>query len=519
MNDDPDSTLEEFRRLLGELPPGPGGSVELVLSLLRPDAAELLRLAAIPHLVDRTVAAILMPDLSGERLDEAVAELLELSFVRADGAGGSLHDEARRYLLGQWIAARDADPGRWRRFREANARLADYYAGLRERGADAAAERSEVYHRIAAGEPGAIGMFRERFAAARVAFRLEGCEALVTILADLEPLLGESERGWLRYARARLLADQRQFDQARSMLEPLRHEPAVASDVDLTVLSLLCLHDVQRGQRDFPGALATLGSLLDYLGDKPGARGQQLEVTQTMAALLLKMRDTRRAEELLEGLLAAPETRSDPALLARTWNTMGLVHRRLNRPRRALAAFASALDVLEAAGERFRPMQVHNNIGALHAERADWDAARESLERALSIAQEAGDHNGEATALGNLARVYVGLSRPGEADAAALRAIELFRGIHNWYAAANLSLGLAKRQRREGPAAAARASFLTASDLYRLAGDEKAAARWGAAAEAGAGRSWALWQWLLLGVGMTIGAIALVAAVVTVMEG
>ena len=174
MNDDPDSTLEEFRRLLGELPPGPGGSVELVLSLLRPDAAELLRLAAIPHLVDRTVAAILMPDLSGERLDEAVAELLELSFVRADGAGGSLHDEARRYLLGQWIAARDADPGRWRRFREANARLADYYAGLRERGADAAAERSEVYHRIAAGEPGAIGMFRERFAAARVGVPARG---------------------------------------------------------------------------------------------------------------------------------------------------------------------------------------------------------------------------------------------------------------------------------------------------------------------------------------------------------
>ena len=145
-------------------------------------------------------------------------------------------------------------------------------------------------------------------------------------------------------------------------------------------------------------------------------------------------------------------------------------------------------------------------------------AARESLERALSIAQEAGDHNGEATALGNLARVYVGLSRPDEADAAALRAIELFRGIHNWYAAANLSLGLAKRQRREGPAPRARASFLTASDLYRLAGDEKAAARWGAAAEAGAGRSWALWQWLLLGVGMAIGAIALVAVVVTVME-
>jgi len=518
MNDDPDSTLEEFRRLLGELPQGPGGSIELVLSLLQPDAAELLRLAAIPHLVDRTVAAILMPELTGEQLDRAVAELLELSFVRTDGTSGSLHDEARRYLLGQWIASRDTDPQRWQRFREANARLAVHYASPQDRGADAAARRSEVYHRIAAGEPRAVGLFRERFVAARLAFRLEACEALVAMVADLEPLLGEGDRGWLRYARARLLADRRHYDQARSMLEPLRQDPAIAGDVDLTVLTLLCLHDVQRGQRDYAAALATLGTLLDYLGDKPAARVRQLEVTQAMAALLLKMRDTRRAEGLLEGLLAAPEIQADPSLLARTWNTMGLVHRRLNRPRRALAAFASALEVLEAAGERFRPMQVLNNIGALYAERADWEAARDSLERALAIAREAGDYNGEATALGNLQRVYAGLSLPDDAEAAAERAVELFRSIHNWYAAANLSLGLAKRRRRAGQAVEARASFLTAAELYRLAGDGRAAARATAAAEPQGVRSWALWQWLLLALGIVFGVLAIVAVVVFLME-
>ena len=106
----------------------------------------------------------------------------------------------------------------------------------------------------------------------------------------------------------------------------------MAGDVDLTVLTLLCLHDVQRGQRNFKAALATLGALLDYLGDKPGSRGRRLEVTQAMASLLLKMRDTRRAAALLEGLLSTPEIGADPSLLARTWNTMGLVHRRSTAP-------------------------------------------------------------------------------------------------------------------------------------------------------------------------------------------
>ena len=122
MNDEPDETLEGFRRLLSSLPAGPGSSVELVISQLAP--VELLRLAAVPHHVDRGVAAVLMPDAEPEALGALTADLLELSLVKSDGVSGSLHDETRGYLLGQWFDSRGSDPERWQRFREASARLA-----------------------------------------------------------------------------------------------------------------------------------------------------------------------------------------------------------------------------------------------------------------------------------------------------------------------------------------------------------------------------------------------------------
>ena len=173
-----------------------------MLSLLEPDVAELLRLGAIPHVVDRTAAAILMPELSGEGLDRAVAELLELSFVRSDGSAGSLHDEARRYLLAQWIESRDTDPERWRRFPRGQrpARRPLRQAGRRGRGRGA---QRGLSSRRGGRARGVLAVFRQRFAAARLAFRLEACEALVTIIADLDPLLDDTDRAWLRYAQGK----------------------------------------------------------------------------------------------------------------------------------------------------------------------------------------------------------------------------------------------------------------------------------------------------------------------------
>ena len=61
VSEEPDSPLEAFRRLLGTLPAGPGAGIELLISQLPPEAAVLLRLGAIPHSVDRRVAAVLRP--------------------------------------------------------------------------------------------------------------------------------------------------------------------------------------------------------------------------------------------------------------------------------------------------------------------------------------------------------------------------------------------------------------------------------------------------------------------------
>jgi tetratricopeptide (TPR) repeat protein len=510
MSEEPDRTLEEFRRLLGTMPTGPGAGIELLISQLSPEAAELLRVGAIPHSVDRRVAAVLRPDTPPEVLDRAVAELLKLSFVTSDGESGSLHDEARRYLFGQWIEARGTDAERWRQFTDTNARLAAHYAERRSTLAGQAkdvAERSEVFHRLAAGEPGAFERFRQVMDRERLSFRLESAEALLRVVDELRPLLDARERAWLGYWRARLLADQHRHEEAVEAFAALRADAATAEDADLFAVVLFGLHEAYRGRRSFRAALAALGELLDYLGARPGTRRRQLEATQAMAALLLEMRETRRAEALLEGLLEAPEIAEDHSLRARTWNTMGLLHQRLGRPRRALEAYGQALEVLERAGERFRPMQVHNNIGALHAGRAEWEPARESLERALALARESGDLSGEAAALGNLERVYSGLGRDGDAVAATERAIELLRTIHDWHSAATLSGNLARRCRRAKDEAGARAAFRQAANLYQLAGEPEAAKRAEAQAVSGPSRGWGLGRWFALAAGLAIGTV------------
>jgi tetratricopeptide (TPR) repeat protein len=238
-----------------------------------------------------------------------------------------------------------------------------------------------------------------------------------------------------------------------------------------------------------------------------------------MAALLLEMRETGKAEPLLEGLLAEPALAEDYSLLARTWNTMGSLHQRLGRPRRALDAYGQALAVLERAGERFRPMQVHNNIGALHAGRAEWEPARESLERALALARESGDLSSEAAALGNLERVYSGLGREGDAVAATERAIELLRAIHDWHRAATLSGNLARRYRRGKDEARARAAFKQAANLHQLAGDVEAASRAEAQAVAGPARSPGLVRWFAVAGGIAIGVVVAAAIVVAMLGG
>ncbi|HET9070182.1 MAG TPA: tetratricopeptide repeat protein [Amaricoccus sp.] len=516
MSEEPDGTLDAFRRLLGTLPAGPGAGIELLLSQLPAEAAALLRLGAIPHAVDRRVAAVLQPETPPEVLDAAVAELLKLSFVTSDGQSGRLHDEARAYLFGQWLAARETDPARRRTFREVNERLAAHYAvrrGTRVGQRRDIAERSEVYHRLAAEDPGAFGHFQARMDAERRSFRLEACEALLKVVAELEPLLDPGERAWLGYWRARLLADQRRYDEAVEGFIALRADPATAEHPRLFAAVVSGLHDAYRGQRDFRAALAALDELLGYLKDRPEGRQRQLEATQSMASLLLEMRETKRAEALATTLLEAPGLDEDRSLEARTWNTLGSIHKRLGRPRRALEAYEQALALLEAAGERFRPMQVYNNIGALHAERAEWEPARASLERALAIAREAGDVGGEAAALGNLERVYSGLGQESQAVAATERAVELFRTIHDWHSAATLSRNLARRRRRGRDEAGAAAAFREAAGFYRVAGETAEAERCLADATGRRERTWGLGRWLAVTAGLAVGVIVLVVIV------
>ncbi len=517
------SALDEYRKLVADLPGGTAGSVELVASQLSPIAERLLRLGAIPHGVDSTVARVLLPEAGEKDLETAAEELRPLSFVIRTSDGSFLHDEVRAYLFGQWLEAHDEGAEKWGYFKKVNARLAQYYTELAESAvgeALAVAERQRIFHLTGADRARGFAAFEQLCRAERYRFRLESCEILIKLLREYVPILSAKQRSWLDYHEAKLEIDLHHCDLAERRLWELLERNSVKSDPALQARCLFRLGSALKQMREFQRALTIFEQLREFAAATPAVTDLELRALQGLGALLIEMGEAERAEEILGEAVMLAEAGGRHGEIATAWNTLGILHRKLGRPMRALEAFETALTHLAQSGEVFRPRQVHNNIGLLYADRAEWQPARENLERSREIAREAGDMNGEATALSNLGRVYLSLERPGEAVEAAERAIQLFRNVHNWYGAAMTRRGMARYYRREGRLEEARAAFVEARELLLRAGAANRAAEVDSeiAKMEGAEKSWSWLRWLLVILGGFIGLILLVVLVVALLE-
>ena len=517
------SALEEYRKLIAELPKGMAGSVELLARQLSPLAEQLLRLGSIPHVVDLPVARVLLPEVAQEDLEVAADELRPLSFVIRSSEGSMLHDDVRAYLFGQWLKAHDDDPEKWGYFKAVNRRLTEYYVECAEETvgeARAVAERQRIFHLTGANRAEGFAAFEKLCRAERYRFRLESCEALIKLLREYEPILSARQRSWLDYYECKLDIDLHHYDTAERLLTVLLERDSVRGDPALHARCLFRLGFCLKQTRNFARARMLFEELLGFAQNTPEAADLELRALQGLGALLIEMKEPEKADEVLGEAVMLAEAGGRHDAIATAWNALGILRRQLGQPKRALEAFETALHHLALGGEAFRPRQVHNNIGLLYADRADWPAACESLEKSCEIAREAGDMNGEATALSNLGRVYLALERPGEAMTAAERAIQLFRGVHNWYGAAMTKRGMARYFRREGRSDEARASFVEAKVLFLRAGvDDKAAEVENEIAKLeGQQGSWSWLRWLLVAIGGVLGLIVLLFIVALLLE-
>lgn len=503
------SAYEEYRRLIGELPVGIAGAVELVARQLSDNAQSLLRLSAIPHGFDAEVAAALMPELAAEERAAAAGELDGLSFVVETAEGRVLHDQVRDYLFGQWLEARDGDGERWRQFREASARLAEHFAA---KGADAVgearavAERQRIFHLLGAEPDRGFAAFERHCRAERYCHRLESCGSLIKLVEEYGEVLEPRLREWLTYHQAKLALDLRHHDEAVALLDSLLDSPSVAEQPALRARCLFRLATALREQREFERARGLFRQLGEYAEAHPEAADQKLRALQGYASLLIEMGRADEAESVMGEVLSLAQAQHDRPALATAWNTMGILHRRLGRPKRALQAFREALAALAEGDEQYRPRQVYNNIGLLYADQADWEPAREMLERSREIAQRAGDMNGEATALSNLGRVYLALGRPGDALAAAESAIQLFQAVHNWFGAGMTCRGMGRYYRRQLRRAEARAALERARAFFLRAGAAERAEEAGQEIEEidNPRRRWGWVKWLLFALGLLL---------------
>jgi tetratricopeptide (TPR) repeat protein len=518
------SIFEQYRKLVEELPKGMAGSVELVARQLSPLADKLLRRGSIPHSVDRQIVKVLLPEESEAELEAAADELRPLSFVIRNSDGVMLHDEVRRYLFGQWLDAHDDDPDKWGEFKAINRVLVAYFEKLAEgaRGeAHAVAQRQRIFHLTGADRAEGFAAFEKLCRAERYRFRLESCEALIKLMREHEPILSAQQRSGLDYHAAKLDFDLHHYDKAVARLDEMLTRDSVRDAPALYARCLFRLGNALKQMRNFERAKDCFEKLLAFATANPEAADQELRALQGLGSLLSEMKDLERAQEVLGNAAMLAEACGRHDAIATAWNALGILRRQLNQPKRALEAFEKALQHLADGGEAFRPRQVYNNIGLLYADRAEWPAARDNLERSCEIAREAGDMNGEATALSNLGRVYLALDRPGDALAAAERAIQLFRDVHNWYGMAMTKRGIARYLRRRGSLPEARAHFVEAREILLKAGESERANEIEQEIQKldASRKSWGWLRWLLLSLGALLGVFVILVIIVAIVEG
>jgi tetratricopeptide (TPR) repeat protein len=147
--------------------------------------------------------------------------------------------------------------------------------------------------------------------------------------------------------------------------------------------------------------------------------------------------------------LVALERAGQPALRGRVLLNLGVlanIHGDLDEAR---ARYARSIAEFEQAKDEEGLALVYHNLGMVHADRADWVAATESYDKALTISERLGMRQMVANVLLNRSEVLCARKRGGEAVASSERALALFAELgdqagraeaHRWKGRALLQL-------------------------------------------------------------------------------
>jgi hypothetical protein len=192
-------------------------TVEGLLATFPLEIAAAIRLAAIPHWVDRDLLGALLPNRS---LTERVLTCLgELPFVRQDEQGHlRLHDAVRAYL---WVWCLRQQPGQ---YEEANRAALHHFRALADTAtsAELAVYHLEIlYHLLSVDQREGIRYLRERFEDACGQHQFSLAERFVNQAAQRTVVLTGEGRLWIDYFRARLEMVYARDDHGQTALKEL----------------------------------------------------------------------------------------------------------------------------------------------------------------------------------------------------------------------------------------------------------------------------------------------------------
>ena len=199
--------------------------------------------------------------------------------------------------------------------------------------------------------------------------------------------------------------------------------------------------------------------------------GNGLLIAQALnarAGMAFEMGDMDEARDLYQRALATGE--SDPALIARIEQNLGILHNIEGDFKSALVHYQHSLQAYELAADQNGCALAHHNMGMVHADRKLWDAADRHFQQSYALAQQTDDLHLQGLCLLNHAEVHLARGLYDDAKSNAEAALLLFDRLEAELDKADAYRMLGVVYRETGRPVLAEARLQAALDLARSTG-------------------------------------------------
>lgn len=441
----------------------PGSSIELLLDQMETTSARLLRLCAIPHQFTPAIIQVLMPGLEGTQAEEHFQAFSQLPLIILRENERAIHDETRTYLFRQWLKKDHLGE-----FAAASSRLATFFRDHLESTQGEQYEnlqRQYMFHVFAVNQDNGLREFKRIWSEQYSQYRLVGCQTLINLVREYNPVLTPAHRSWISYFEAVLATDQFQLSEAEAMLKAILDDPEALPDVDLRVRTLQRLGHVSRRRSDWSGAIGYLVEALDRSRTEPGI-DETYRLLHDLGVVYRELGEVDKANTMFEESLKGAEEAGDALAVATSYNGLGTLCLKISNFTDAVTFYEKALVELTIVGDRFRFAQVYNNLGMAYSRLGNWEKSREYYEKSLKIKEDAGDTCGQAMTLNNLSAIYQMQGDLVKALTVGRRSSELFLEIRDIYNAALAKSNLGRLYRKTGDTKLSDQLFSEAVDLF-----------------------------------------------------